>query len=127
MLAINEECNREIMLYLRNNLKMKPNGTYFKIPVRYLVRDLTQFSAEEIFLSVSLLLQSALITKTNPENIVSPRATSINGITLNGLKYIETVENNDFWNKFKKHLTVDNILNLINTGLSVAQIIGTFI
>ena len=124
MVKLNEDFNIEIMIYIRNNLKPKANGKYFKIPVLHIVRDLKQFSSEEIYLTISFLLENKLITKTNPESKTSPKATSVNGITSKGHTYIETIENQTLWYKFKKNLSINNITNLINAGFSAIQIIN---
>lgn len=126
---LNESCIREIMLYLDENLKQKKNGKYYKIQVRSLLNNysFSNFSEKEVYSSITVLLEKKLITKTNPQNHTSPRATCINGITTAGYYYIASVAERNLWEKHKDKLTIDNIFSAINTGISITSFLGSLL
>lgn len=117
----NEDYNKIVMLYVRDNLTYRLSGKPIIIKPRHIWSYNKSCDYLLICLTVEYLCIKGLLVRQR--NDVSPKATNIIGISEIGFEYIDLIENSSIWNKVKTGFSVDKFLYFINTGLSIAEII----
>ena len=106
-MKINEDCIRNILLYLSVNLTLdlKDNkNNYNKISVLELMNDLSdEYEKEDIVYSVNILYQAGYINGINlDQKNISLSRLKINDITNRGHIFCQNVGNPTVWDKTKK-------------------------
>lgn len=106
-MKINEECVRDILLYLSVNLTLdlKDNKNYYnQISVLELMNDLSdEFTKEDIVYSVNILYQAGYINGINlDQKNISLSRLKIIDVTNRGHIFCQNVESSTVWEKTKK-------------------------
>lgn len=117
----NEDYNKMVMLYIRDNLTYRSSGKPIIIKPRHIWSCNKNCDYLLICLTVEYLCIKGLLIRQR--NDVSPKATNIIGISEIGFEYIDLIENSSIRDKVKTGFSVDKFLSFVNTGLSIAEII----
>lgn len=117
----NEDCIRDIMLYLEENLT-----PHVKIKGRDLYPVLSCYTTDDIDESIRIILERKLVERKRDED-VSMRATRFERITDKGHDYLEVVRNDTVWNslkeKFKGFLTPDHVVSIFQAFLKANNLL----
>lgn len=121
MFTPNEECNRVVMQYVRDNLNFRSSGKPYKIKPKDIWDAHKEYTFEEIILTVNYLCDKGLLIKQRED--VSPKVVNIAGISDVGFRYLELVDKDSVWNTIKSKFSMDTFFKFANLSLSIASII----
>lgn len=121
MFTPNEECNRVVMQYVRDNLNFRSSGKPYKIKPRHIWNAHKEYTFEEIILTVNYLCDKGLLIKQREG--VSPKVVNIAGISDVGFRYLELVDKDSVWNTIKSKFSLDTFFKFANLGLSITNMV----
>src|SRR5665647_3533983 len=100
-MKLNHDCVRKLLIYLEDNLKIKPNGIQKGIKLRDITQDkeFCEFIQEDIFYSADKLVEAKYISVTDKD--VSPKFMIIKDITWNGHDYLDSIRDPKVWGEVK--------------------------
>lgn len=96
-MALNQDCIREIMLYVDENLPRSADGSVKRGLHFRAFMDQGKYSPVDINISIVYLAEKGMLRCPNPDSKTAH--IQCDGLTAKGLDYLQVIKNETLWNK----------------------------
>ena len=96
-MALNQDCIREIMLYVDENLPRSADGSVKRGLHFRAFMDQGKYSPVDINISIVYLAEKGMLRCPNPDSKTAH--IQCDGLTAKGLEYLQVIKNETLWNK----------------------------
>jgi len=106
MAALNNDCVRDLILWIEKTQTVKANGKPDPLHMRDAYSALPKYSREDIGTAASYLIEKKLIALSTGQSFPATAAKCfvITRITASGYDYLAAIRDDTVWNKIKEHL-----------------------
>lgn len=125
-MVLNHDCVRSLLIWLEANQGLSPTGKPEVMMMRRIYGQLSDFSADELNLAATYLVQKKLISLRSGMTIenAAPRAYVISGITAAGYDYLAAVKDDSVWKKIKEKIGSTALASIPNVVAVAAEILA---
>ena len=101
MAELNNDCVRDLLLYLEENMRYRESGRVVNINMKHIRHQMENRSYEDLYEAAKYLCENGLVTCVGGTNGKTPKAYRFNGITPKGYAFIQAMRDDTVWNRAK--------------------------